>query len=148
MKPDNRGSEVLTGRCLCGQVRYEVHGGLGPFFFCHCKTCQRAQGGAFACSATVSARHFTLVTGSENVAEYESSPGKKRCFCRNCGSPLWSRRKDDAGTLRVRLGLLDEDPGQRPRGHIFVEDRAPWFEISDDLPQGNGFELIEKLKRS
>lgn len=147
MKPDNSARAVLTGSCLCGQVRYEVRGGLGPFFFCHCKTCQKAQGGAFVCAATVKAQDFQLLAGGENVAEYESSPGKKRCFCRNCGSPLWSRREGDARTLRLRLGLLDGDPG-RPLGHIFVEDKAPWFAIGDDLPQGNGFEVMEKLTRA
>jgi hypothetical protein len=148
MKPDNGARDVLTGNCLCGQVRYEVYGRLGPFFFCHCKTCQKAQGGAFVCSATVQADNFKLVAGSASVAEYESSPGKKRCFCRNCGSPLWSRRDADARTLRVRLGLLNGDPGQRALGHIFIEDQAPWFDITDDLPQGKGFELMEKLERS
>lgn len=126
---------MLTGGCLCGQVRYEVHGAVGSFVFCHCRTCQKAQGGAFVCSAPVRAQDFKLVAGAANVADYESSPGKKRCFCRNCGSPLWSRRDGDASTLRIRLGSLDGDPGSRPAGHIWVEDKAPWFDITDRLPQ-------------
>lgn len=148
MRPDNQARDVRSGSCLCGQVRYEIRGGLGPVFFCHCNTCQKAQGGAFVCAATVQARNFTLIAGSENVAHYQSSPGKQRCFCRNCGSPLWSRRDADPDQLRVRLGLLDGDPGRRPLGHIFVEDKAPWFDITDALPQGKGLEVAEKLSRS
>jgi hypothetical protein len=33
------------------------------------------------------------------------------------------------------MGSLDTDPGMSPTLHIFVGSKAPWFEISDDLPQ-------------
>ncbi len=126
---------MLTGRCLCGAVRYEIAGRVGPFGFCHCRTCQRAQGGPFVTSAPVRTRYLTVVAGTELVSEYESSPGKWRCFCRTCGSPLWSRTRADPETMRIRLGLLDADPERRPMVHIWVRDNPPWFTITDDLPQ-------------
>ena len=33
------------------------------------------------------------------------------------------------------LGALDDDPGVRPRFHVFVAYKAPWFDITDALPQ-------------
>jgi hypothetical protein len=33
------------------------------------------------------------------------------------------------------MGALDDDPGVRPREHIFVGSKAPWDEITDALPQ-------------
>jgi hypothetical protein len=33
------------------------------------------------------------------------------------------------------VGTLDDDPGQRVQGHVFVGSKAPWVEITDDLPQ-------------
>jgi len=30
---------------------------------------------------------------------------------------------------------LDDDPGVRPESHIFVGSKAPWYDITDDLPQ-------------
>ena len=35
----------------------------------------------------------------------------------------------------IALATLDDDPGVRPGLHIFVGSKAPWFEITDDLPQ-------------
>ena len=32
-------------------------------------------------------------------------------------------------------GTLDDDPKLRPDRHVFVEHQAPWFEITDALPQ-------------
>jgi hypothetical protein len=33
------------------------------------------------------------------------------------------------------LAILDDDPPVRPACHVFVGSKAPWFEITDDLPQ-------------
>lgn len=34
------------------------------------------------------AENFTWISGEEKLSAYESSPGKKRYFCSNCGSQL------------------------------------------------------------
>jgi hypothetical protein len=138
---------VLTGSCLCGAVRFTVSGKLGPVIHCHCESCRKAQGGAFVTNAPVRRKYLTLVTGADSVAAYESSPGKQRTFCRTCGSPLWSERRDAPDVVRLRLGLLDGDPGRRPAAHIWVGEKAPWFEITDDLPRSatDGTELERQL---
>jgi hypothetical protein len=99
--------------------------------------CRKVQGGAFATNASVGREHFTLLQGVELITEYESSPGKFRCFCRVCGSPIYSRRVDAPDEVRVRFGTLDDDPGVRAAFHYAVESKAPWFEISDELPRVN-----------
>jgi hypothetical protein len=126
---------MIEGGCLCGGIRYRVTGKLGPAGYCHCKQCQRASGSAFAANAPVRTKYFELLSGSDLVADYESSPGKYRCFCRRCGSPVWSRRTSEPDILRLRLGSLDGDPGRRPLGHVWVDFKAPWYEILDALPQ-------------
>ena len=135
---------MLTGGCLCGAVRYEIHGKIGPVIHCHCVTCQKAQGGALVTNAPVRTKYFRLVRGADSVSAFESSPGKKRFFCRQCGSPLWSRRDSAPDVIRIRLGLLDSDADRRPLAHIWVGEKAPWYEITDDLPRsaGDGEELI------
>jgi hypothetical protein len=37
--------------------------------------------------------------------------------------------------VHVPLGTLEDTPSIRPTAHIFVGSKAPWFEITDDLPQ-------------
>jgi len=129
---------MLAGSCLCTTVRYEIDGKIGPVVHCHCRTCRKAQGGPFVTNAPVRTRYFRLVAGADAVAEYESSPGKTRSFCRRCGSPLWSRRAADPETLRIRLGLLDGDPERRPLAHIWVGEKAPWYELDVVLPRSDG----------
>jgi hypothetical protein len=33
------------------------------------------------------------------------------------------------------MGSLVDAPSIRPTSHIFVGSKAPWFDITDDLPQ-------------
>jgi hypothetical protein len=126
---------MLEGGCLCGGVRFRVTGKLGPAGFCHCQQCRRASGSAFAANAPVRTRYFALTAGEALVSEYESSPGKYRAFCRRCGSPVYSRRDAEPELRNLRLGTLDGDPDRRPLAHVWVDSKAPWYEISDALPR-------------
>ncbi len=126
---------MLNGSCLCGDVRYEIDGKLGPAGYCHCAQCRRASGSAFAANAPVRTKYFRLLAGKERIREYESSPGKFRAFCSRCGSPMYSRRTSEPELVRIRLGSIDGDPGRRPLAHVWVGSKAPWFVITDDLPQ-------------
>jgi hypothetical protein len=123
------------GGCLCGSIRYAIDGDLGPFGACHCKRCQRATGSAFAVVSMIEKRALRLTSGTETLAEYESSPGVFRVFCRACGSPLYSRRDALPDAVRVRVGTLDAPPATPPSNHIFVASKAPWYEIRDGAPQ-------------
>ena len=126
---------MARASCLCGGIRYEVTGELGPVALCHCGMCRKASGSAFASNASVARDGFRLTHGAELVQRYESSPGRWRCFCRVCGSPVFSESRDTPEYVRVRLGTFDDDPGARPSYHWAVNFKAPWWTIHDDLPQ-------------
>jgi len=130
----------LRGACLCGDVRFEIRGDLGTITLCHCGTCRKAQGSAFAAAAPVRADDFVLLGGQGSLTSYESSPGKERVFCSRCGSPIFSRRASKAEFVRVRLGALDGPVGRRPDCHIFASSRADWDDHLDALPEFDAFE--------
>ncbi|MGH8529946.1 MAG: GFA family protein [Nevskiales bacterium] len=128
-------TSTYQGGCLCGAVRYEYTGKFGPFVYCHCSQCRKAQGAAFGTNAPIEAARFKLLSGKDALKGYESSPGKKRMFCSNCGSPLFSQRDDMPDVLRLRMGTLETPIDDRPLAHIFVGSKANWYEIHDKLPQ-------------
>ena len=129
---------MLRGSCLCGGVRYEISGPLRGVLNCHCSMCRKAHGAAFRTRASVKAADFRWVLGEDLVTYYESSPGNHRGFCRVCGSPLLSRFDFDSGVYGLPLGALDDDPGKKPMLHVFVASKAPWHDITDELPQYPG----------
>jgi hypothetical protein len=123
------------GRCLCGGIRFSVRGALAPIQVCHCGQCRQAQGGAFATNIPVNEADFTLHSGAELITRYESSPGKVRCFCRQCGSPLFSQRTSLPGVLRLRAGALQGQVDSAPGLHIYFDSKANWWPVDDALPK-------------
>lgn len=122
------------GGCLCGAVRYEVDGPLAPVQLCHCGQCRKAQGSAFAANVPVPTMAFHLVKGDGALREYRASPGKRRVFCGDCGSPIFSQRDDAPDVVRLRVGGLDDDRGMEIGFHIQAAFKASWHPIDDDRP--------------
>lgn len=130
---------MLTGSCLCGGVRYEYRGQIDEISCCHCADCRKAQGSAFVAVSPIDARLFRLTAGAELLKEYRATPNKARVFCSRCGSPLYSVRDDLPDTLRLRLGTLDTALACRNMYHSFVDSKASWYAITDNLPRYPGF---------
>jgi hypothetical protein len=126
----------LTGGCLCGAVRYEVHEPLVSASYCHCTRCQRRTGTAASAQARVVPGSLRIVSGEQQVAEWAPEDGWPKCFCARCGGALWSRSPTEPDLLSVRLGTFDEDPGIRPEYRQFVAYAAAWEPIPEDgLPR-------------
>jgi len=126
---------MLRGSCLCGGIRYEIQGELRLPLHCHCSMCRKATGTAFRTRASVRSRDFRWVVGEDLLSRYPSSDGDVRTFCGVCGSTLVTFFPNSPEELGLALGTLDDDPGVRPRLHVHVASKAPWYEIADDLPQ-------------
>ena len=129
---------MIRGSCLCKRVRFEIQGQLGGTSHCHCTMCRKVTGAAFGTYAEVKNENLKIVSGAELILRYRSSPGVERTFCSRCGSTLQFVSEKNPGKVEIALGTLDDDPGIQVLRHIFVAYKAPWFEITDDLPQFPG----------
>jgi len=124
------------GSCLCGSVAYVVTGPIRRAWNCHCSRCRKARAAAFASNLMTKADGVRFTRGEELLESYRVPDAKffTQRFCRICGSPM-PRVAAEYGVAGVPMGSLDDDPGIRPQAHVFVASKAPWFEITDDLPQ-------------
>jgi hypothetical protein len=125
---------MVTGSCLCGAVRYEIVGRISPIALCHCSKCRKANGSAFHAGALCRKTRFRWTSGEYAVGAYATASGYETRFCRRCGSPVPLLQPESEYAV-LPTGALDQDPGSRPVHHIFVGSKAPWFEITDGLPQ-------------
>lgn len=126
---------TVQGSCLCGQISFVVAGPLSDPLNCHCTMCRKAHGAAFRTRASILTANFAWLNGEALVKRYQSSPGEYRTFCSHCGSNLITEFERNPDVLGLPLGSLDDDPGVQPERHVFVGSKAPWFEITDALPQ-------------
>ncbi|MGH1543826.1 MAG: GFA family protein [Arenicella sp.] len=129
---------MIEGSCLCAKVSYMISGKVGDIIHCHCQTCRKAHGTAFSSVARVMDCDFQL-KGQENLSHFESSKGKLRYFCRNCGTQVYAK-KVNTDYLILRLGSLDNDPGSTERNHIWLSQKASWYSLDARLPEYLKFE--------
>jgi hypothetical protein len=124
---------VLAGKCECGAVRYSVADEFLYASNCHCSRCRAATGSAFKPFAGIEREKLQITNGADGLLIVgEETLNDTRCA--RCGSLLFSVVRDGA-FVHVALGSLVDAPSMRPTKHIFVGSKAPWFEITDDLPQ-------------
>ena len=130
---------MMTGHCECRRVRFEIDGEINDFSHCHCSQCRRLHGAAYATFAGVARSDFRYLTGESDVTTYTSSDTHQRVFCSICGSNVLVGLKSEPETYYVSMSMIDGDPPRPPAYHIFVGSKAPWHEITDDLPQHDAF---------
>jgi hypothetical protein len=124
-------TQVHTGHCACGTVRFKTRGELRGVIFCHCTQCRR-QTGHFLASTACEDKDLE-VEGIEHVSWFQSSPEAKRGFCKICGSGLFWKNSEKTYTS-ILAGSFDEPSGLVGAEHIFVADKGSYYEIANDLP--------------
>jgi hypothetical protein len=123
----------LTGGCLCGGVRFELHAAPDGASYCHCTRCQRRTGTGASANAGVDGDALRITQGTQLVKSWRHPDGGfEKCFCSECGSHLFSRNPDDHSQVGMRMGAFDGDPGVRPSARQFVAYAAAWEPIPDD----------------
>ncbi|WP_082521556.1 MULTISPECIES: GFA family protein [unclassified Sphingopyxis] len=128
---------AIRGSCLCGEIRFEISGNIGPVGQCHCSKCRKVSGTDGNAVFYASAAGFRWLAGEDLIERFALPDGEGWAshFCRQCGSPAPLSGKDGKFFF-VPAGLLDDDPGFRGyAAHIFVGSKAPWVCISDSAPQ-------------
>ena len=124
---------ATTGGCLCGGVRFELTEPARVAGYCHCTRCQRRTGTAASAQARIDAGTFRLLQGGELIGFWRPPEGGfEKCFCRECGSHVFSRNPAEPDSMSIRLGAFDGDPGVRPSWRTFVAYAAAWEPIPDD----------------
>jgi len=133
MTSEKASNRTLAGKCLCGGVHYAMADAFIYAANCHCSNCRRTTGSAFKPFAGIEREKFRVTRGADTVMIFGDKDGHD-AHCRACGSLLYSVVRDGA-FVHVAMGTLMDDPTIRPSAHIFVGSKAPWFTITDDLPQ-------------
>ena len=129
---------MLRGSCLCGQVKYSVEDAFDYALNCHCSNCRRATGSAFKAFAGIERVRLAVTCGADKLLIFGEEDNHD-ARCAKCGSLLYSLVRD--GTfVHVTLGTLTDAPTIKPSAHIFVGSKAPWFSITDSLPQHQAFD--------
>jgi hypothetical protein len=131
---------LITGGCLCGAVRYATEAEPVRTIVCHCTTCQRHIGSAFATLVAFPAGSVTVTGTLKTYTEPGSVTGEPfhRRFCPACGTPIILERENAPRTL-VTAGTLDDTSRVKPGINLFCASAQPWVPITPDTENLPGY---------
>jgi hypothetical protein len=118
---------MLTGRCLCGAIRFTADGPPKWTGYCHCESCRRHTGAPVSAYAGFERANVRFIEGA--LARFSSSPGVHRGFCSICGSTLTYEGERWPSELHIHVGAFDDPGPYAPQGHAFVGERLVWFHL-------------------
>lgn len=125
------GTEI-RGQCQCGKVQYLSTKEPLWCAHCHCSDCRKQVASPVATFVGFAREHFSLTRGE--FAVFRSSPGVRRSFCADCGTPMAYETDRLPNEIHILLGTLDK-PENFPAGsEVFCKDKLPWFNIELDGP--------------
>ena len=129
---------VVKGSCLCGAVKVSTTSTNKKIGACHCNMCRKWGGGAFLaveCGSDVS------FEGQENIGIYQSSEWAERGFCKNCGSHLFYKFKQN-NQYYVPVGILDNSEGLVFDHQVFIDEKPEYYSFANETKNMTGEELF------
>lgn len=119
-------TQTLSGRCLCGAVRFRLEGPLRDVILCHCAMCRRWHGHVAAYTNLPLAA--LVMEEARGLAWYRASDIARRGFCRDCGSSLFWQR-DGGALISVAAGALDAPTGLATTLQIFAAHAGDYYPL-------------------
>lgn len=129
-----------TGRCLCGNVKFEVTLSETSAHVCHCRICQKWGGGP---NLSIRCESGWKIDGEESITWYDSSDHAQRGFCKNCGTHLFFRTQD--GSYYGVTAALDNQDDLDIGEHIFIDSKPSYYDFADDRPRLTEKEFLERI---
>lgn len=124
---------MVTGRCQCGAIQFEVQGEPVYSALCHCSDCRRSAG-APVVGWALFPEDKVSVRGEPR--EYRSSENVTRHFCAECGTGLFYRNPVAfPGMMDVQTATLEDPSAFPPQVHVQWAEAAPWMERAHELPR-------------
>ena len=139
------GNKKIMGHCLCQTIAFEIQPPTKWCSHCHCHQCREAHGAAVVTWVGVDEKNFGFTRGEAQLNWFESTPGARRGFCRNCGSTLFFQAQRWPGEMHISRAAIPGPIDRKPAGHFWYDRRIDWMDYKDDLPHFGGESGVEPL---
>ena len=122
---------VLSGRCACNAIHYEV--AASPEFSMICQ-CQRITGTGHSVQFAVLAESVTM-QGKLKYFELTADDGNtiSSGFCENCGSPVLKKSSGFPQYLMFHVATLDDSGTYEPQMVVYSQFKQHWDYVDPDL---------------
>ncbi len=128
-------SEIATGGCLCGALRYRAKGPLRDILHCHCEYCRRITGNFVAASGCATE---DLEIEDDSTLRWYDVEFARYGFCTNCGSHVFWQGAEHRERTSLQAGTLDDASGLRLAGVWFADEAQDHVIVDPAIPAHNG----------
>ncbi len=128
-------SAPLTGRCLCGAIRFTTNAEPFQVSWCHCKDCRRQTG---APAVVWAGFKLDQVVFEKEPKRRRSSAQVTRSFCADCGTPISYEHEELPGEIYIHAGLFDDADRLVLDRHAYVTSKLFWMHLEDGLATFEG----------
>lgn len=129
-------SDIHEGGCVCGAVRYRVHGDPVVGTVCHCTFCQKRLASGFAVLASFREEAIELLQGQLSEVEHRSDVSGRWLrmrFCPKCGTTVSHAAELRPGMRVIAAGTFDDPRWFRIDRHIWTRSKLPWVEVPEGV---------------
>jgi len=137
----------MIGKCLCGEVQFEIAGEIPNLYQCHCSLCRKVTGSSANAATFVDQENYKWLSGQDNIRSYIKETGFRSDFCNTCGSPVPNKLRDTA-KYWIPAGLLEEVEGLEVVEHIYTNSKAQWDIIGGHGTQHEEIPSLEVLNKA
>jgi hypothetical protein len=130
-------AEAMTGKFLCGAVKFTAEEAPSEFGVCHCEMCRRwASGPLFAVGVKAIA-----FDGEESIGRYRSSDWAECGFCKFCGTCLFYRIVENDHYI-VSVGAFDDQDRWKFVSQVFTDEKPGFYAFSNQTRMMTGPEVF------
>lgn len=129
-----KSSDIHTGGCLCGNIKYEATGAPVVVAHCHCNDCQRSSGAGHTTGAMFAIKNVAI-SGDLAKFSHQSNVGTNvtKTFCPKCGSSIFGQNDGSPDYITISLGSFDDSSVFNPEVVIFAQNKKHWDVMDDTL---------------
>lgn len=126
------------GACLCGAVSVVAKAKSNSIGACHCTMCFKWGGGPLF--ATECDRDVQF-EGADSISTFSSSDWAERGFCRECGTHLFYRLKQE-GHYAIPVGLFEAGDQWVFSAQIFIDEKPSFYSFAEATKDLTGAEVF------
>jgi hypothetical protein len=122
--------------CLCGQLRLEVTGEPFAVSICHCLSCKRATGSAFAMQAAFKPEQVRIEGRYGEYSRISDEADRKEHilhFCPVCSSQVFYTEPTEPGFIAVSAGAFADPSFPPPTESGYDSRRHPWIGLPESM---------------
>ncbi|MEH6556972.1 MAG: GFA family protein [Oceanicoccus sp.] len=128
----------ISGQCHCGSVKWTATLPHKIALNCHCNMCRSLSGADYSSWIVIPSDQFSVISGGEDLTEYQASAAFTKSFCKKCGSTVNCINNDKfPDHTYVAKGNISTDFDIPAEIQVFTNFKASWVNIDESIPVFN-----------